>query len=219
MYVCVCAVVANWRKESTEAGVNVLYKHGRKLVGDRTTKSRLSEVRVTESMFADDAALYATSRDSFESATIDFVKTACEWGLTVSIEKTKGMVVGQTLDEHAVSSVQLDGGVINVVDHFTYLGSIISRDGEVTMDVDCRIAKAARAFGCLRRPIFQDKHFFCVHKKTSVPSSCVTSSSLWSRNLDIEGSAREAPKLFPQPLHKNYLRCDEVPTVEGENII
>ena len=159
------AVVANWRKESTEAGVNVLYKHGRKLVGDRTTKSRLSEVRVTESMFADDAALYATSRDRFESATVDFVKTACEWGLTVSIENTKGMVVGQTLDEHAVSSVQLDGGVINVVDHFTYLGSNISRDGEVTMDVDCRIAKASRAFGCLRRPIFQDKHFSVATKR------------------------------------------------------
>ena len=165
-------------------------------------------------------ALYATSRDSFESATVDFVKSACEWGLTVSIEKTKGMVVGQTLDEHAVSLVQLDGGVINVVDHFTYLGSNISRDGEVTMDVGCRIAKAARAFGCLRRPIFQDKHF-SVATKRQVYRAVVLSVLLYGAEtcMDIEGSAREAPKVFPQPLHKNYLRCDEVPTVEGENII
>ena len=42
----------------------MLYKHGRKLVGD-TAKSRLSEMRVTESQFADDVVLYATSWDSF----------------------------------------------------------------------------------------------------------------------------------------------------------
>ena len=39
----------------------VLYKHGRKLVGDRTAKARLSEVKVTEMQFADDAALYTPS--------------------------------------------------------------------------------------------------------------------------------------------------------------
>ena len=37
----------------------MIYKYGRKLVGDRTTKSRLSEMRVTESQFADNVALYA----------------------------------------------------------------------------------------------------------------------------------------------------------------
>ena len=36
------------------------YKFGRKLVGDRTAMSRLKEVRVTETQFADDAALYST---------------------------------------------------------------------------------------------------------------------------------------------------------------
>ena len=52
------AVVANWRDDSPKAGVNVLYKHGRKLAGDRTATARLSEVTVTETQFADDAALY-----------------------------------------------------------------------------------------------------------------------------------------------------------------
>ena len=37
-------------------------KNGRKLVGDRTAKSRLQCTTVTESQFADDVALYATSR-------------------------------------------------------------------------------------------------------------------------------------------------------------
>ena len=37
----ISAVVANWRDESLEAGVNVLYKRGRKLVGDHTAKARI----------------------------------------------------------------------------------------------------------------------------------------------------------------------------------
>ena len=64
------AVVKSWRDDFEEAGVDVLFKHGRKLVGDRTAKSRLSVTRVHESQFADDAALYTTSRaDSCEVCT------------------------------------------------------------------------------------------------------------------------------------------------------
>ena len=43
-----------------------------------------------------------------------------------------------------------------MVQHFSYLGSVVSRDGDVTEDVKCRIAKASRAFGCLRNPIFNN---------------------------------------------------------------
>jgi len=43
--------------------VSVLYKHGRKLVKDRTVKFRLLKVQVTESQFADDLALYAVTRE------------------------------------------------------------------------------------------------------------------------------------------------------------
>ena len=159
------AMVANWRNECAEAGVSVLYKHGRKLVGDRTAKTRLCEMGVSETQFADDAVLYTTSRDSFESTTVGFVKVASEWGLTVSTEKTKGMVAGQISDERNVRPVQVERGSLDVVSHFTYLGANISRDGEVTREIDCRVAKAARAFDCMRRPIFQDRNLSVATKR------------------------------------------------------
>ena len=47
-------------------------------------------MRVSETQFADNAALYyTTSRDSFESTTLGFVKVASEWGLIVSTDKTR----------------------------------------------------------------------------------------------------------------------------------
>ena len=99
------AVVADECNRSSGAGVSVLYKHGRKLVGDCTAKSRLSEMRVTESQFAVNVALYVISRDSFESAAAEFVKMVSEWGLTVSTERTEGMVVGEGLNESDVRPV------------------------------------------------------------------------------------------------------------------
>ena len=87
-------MVANWRAGCSQAGVNVRFNYGRKLVGDRITKSQLDEVCLTESQHADDAAVYATSLDTFELTTRGFVRSASKWGLTVSIGKTKGLVVG-----------------------------------------------------------------------------------------------------------------------------
>jgi len=42
------AMVTRWRSQCEGVGVTVLYKHGRKLVGDRTVKSKLLKVLVTE---------------------------------------------------------------------------------------------------------------------------------------------------------------------------
>ena len=60
--------------------MDVLFKHGRKLVEDHMAKSKLDIVRVTESQFADDVALYAGSRDKMESMALKFVEEASKWG-------------------------------------------------------------------------------------------------------------------------------------------
>ena len=58
------------------------------------------------------------------------------------------------------------GGQIEMVEQFSYLGSVMSRDGDVTEDVKCRIAKASRAFGCLRDPIFNNPILSIPTKRT-----------------------------------------------------
>ena len=66
-------------------------------MGDRTAKSRLREVRVTEFQFADDVAVYAATREMLEEVVGEFVRTAADWGLTVSLEKTKLLTMGKRL--------------------------------------------------------------------------------------------------------------------------
>ena len=61
---------------------------------------------------------------------------AREWGLVVSIEKTIGMAVGEGSGDEDVALVKVEGGgEIEIVYHFAYLCSVMSRDGDVTEDV------------------------------------------------------------------------------------
>ena len=124
------AMVACWRHRCPQAGVEVRYKIRGRLVGDRTAKARLQKVWVTESKFADDVALYATTRVVLEQIAGEFVRTTAEWGLTVSLEKTKLLTMGKQLEPEGSLPVQLDEGEIDTVDNFTYLGSNIRKWGD-----------------------------------------------------------------------------------------
>ena len=90
------------------------------------------------------------------------------------------MYVHEGLDEHNASSVQVEGGSVEVVNHFKYLGSIILRDGEVTVGLDCTIVKAARAFSSLRKSVFQNRKLSIATTKTDLSSSGIVSSIVWS---------------------------------------
>ena len=50
-----------------------------KLVGDHASKSRLLFFNVSESMFADDAALYASSLEGFEAVSFSFIAVTKGW--------------------------------------------------------------------------------------------------------------------------------------------
>ena len=59
--------MSTWRTDCVEVGLNVLSRPERKLVGDKTAKSRLAVVKVIEShgQFADDLVLYASTCESW----------------------------------------------------------------------------------------------------------------------------------------------------------
>ena len=56
------AFVSTWRDDCKDVGIDVLSHPGRRLVDDRTAKSRLNVVRITESQFADDLVLFAPTQ-------------------------------------------------------------------------------------------------------------------------------------------------------------
>ena len=70
--------------------------------------------------------------------------------------KTKGMRINA--EPGFVDCVPVCNQSVEMVKKFPYLGCTISDDGEVDCDVKTRIAKGAKAFGCLKKSIFTSPH-------------------------------------------------------------
>ena len=96
------------------------YNIGQRLVGDRTAKIRFSSANITESQFADDAAIYSVNRSVFEESSKKFVRTPSEWGLSVSTEKTKGLAVDIIRDEDKTTPIQLYSRSIEMAEKFCF---------------------------------------------------------------------------------------------------
>ena len=108
---------------------------------------------ITETQFADDAATFSTSREGCEESAGAFICCAGRWGLTVSIEKTKVMVVNTSGN----ADIRIDNNkVIQAVYCFTYLRSVLHRDDLAVHTIKARISKASRAFGSLRALAFEN---------------------------------------------------------------
>ena len=97
---------------------------------EEQTKSRPLKLTMTESQFVDDVAVYATTTEELEQVGAEFVKTAANWGLTVSLEKTKLLTLGKQLKLEDNLPVSLTRERLPL-EEFTYLGSSITRDAEV----------------------------------------------------------------------------------------
>ena len=115
----------------------------------------MCDVRIHKEEFADDFALLASTREAAGIAVRVYMEVDNSFGLTLSFEKTKFMVVGYGVDEGDTLPLDLPGGSIDWVSEFPYLGSLIAESGRANEEVDRRIASAFRAFGALRRPILR----------------------------------------------------------------
>ena len=113
-----------------------------------------------------------------------FVQVAHQYGLTVSLSKTKGLAVRAVIGRDAVSAVEVEGGELEKVTDFTCLGCSLSNDEEVAGKLGCQIAKASKTFGCLRIPIFLNKTLAIFTKRTAY-SAAVLSILLYSSDIWI----------------------------------
>ena len=76
-----------------------------------------------------------------------FDEIVTEDDLTMSVPKTKLQVAGIGLTVDDLAPVELAVGVVEVVEQFKYLGSLVEvRDGVVS-EVSHKTAQACRAFG------------------------------------------------------------------------
>ena len=105
---------------------------------DERTRKPLS-FEITELLFADDGVIVCCTRQDMEEAAGVFDEVAAEFGLTVSVVKTKLPVAGSESD---LAPLYIHGQLVEQVQCFKYLGSFVDASGSVVLDVQDKIGRA-----------------------------------------------------------------------------
>ena len=162
-------------KDSTE-GINLHTRSDGKLfnLAWLRSKTKVGAVLIREVLFADNAALTTHKEEELQQLISQFSHTCKEFGLTISIRKTE--VMGQ--DVPLPPSITIDNQVLEVADHFTYLGSIISSSLSLDSEIDKCIAKAASVMARLSKRVWSSNQLTS-KTKLLVYQACILSMLLY----------------------------------------
>ena len=86
-----------------------------------------------------------------------FSDAAKNFGLTINLKKTEVLYQPPPRVAYSPPHVSINGTNRNTVEHFTYLGSVISNDATVSKDLDNRLSKASSSFGRRSKRVWQSR--------------------------------------------------------------
>ena len=104
--------------------------------------------------YADDTALIADNPQHLQKI-VDKVKTeSSSAGLDMNVKKTKTMVISRHPEEHKLE-ITVDGVILEMVDIFKYLGTLIKDNGKTNTEIEARTKLAKVQFSAISRTSFQ----------------------------------------------------------------
>ena len=164
--------------------------------------------------FADDLALIAESQHVLQDMTSSLEDTAAKVGLRISSEKTKIMEIGQPAN---TNSIIVNGIPVEKVNKFTYLGSVLTSDGEVETDINTRIGKAGSVFRNLQN-IWKSNTITEKLKikllQTIVLPTCLYASETWKMSV----KSRKKLDAFQQRCLRKILKITYRERITNEEV-
>ena len=120
----------------------------RKTTKDKDTGLRWKLATKLEDLdFADDIALLSPTQQMMQRKTRKLQEQAARAGLRVSNKKSKVM----RINGKSMEPVTVNGQNLDEISKFTYLGGVVTTQGEGGNDITCRIGKARTSFRKLNR--------------------------------------------------------------------
>ena len=134
----------------------------------------VEEVIVRDLLFADDAAIVAHTAEDLQTLLDNISRSCSNFGLTISIAKTKVMVQG--IDD--MPNVKINNNQLEIVPDFTYLGSLLTSNLSLEKEIDRRIGKAYTTFCRLAARVWEN-NVLTTHTKILIYRACVLSTLLY----------------------------------------
>ena len=172
-------ILQQWRQKSGPGGVRIQYSAQLNLrQGKRQQHRDDPSITITETQFADDLGIPATSRTEIVRTLHDLVQRFRAWGLTVSIPKTKLLVTQPPGVEVDRNDIHIGNATVESVTEFKYLGSTITCSNSLDAEIRARIDAARKTFWSLNHSVFQQRGL-TVRTKERVYCAAVLGSLLY----------------------------------------
>lgn len=114
----------------------------------------LRPISIQACAFADDIVLFANSEKNLEKNLKVWKDILASQNLQLNVEKTKVMGISNGT---RVINVRVDGEIIDQVERYKYLGSVINNRGSSEGELKARIQSANRLYAALRRKFLDHK--------------------------------------------------------------
>ena len=137
-------------------------------------RTKVREALIRDMLFADDAAVTTHTQQELQLLMDRFARACKDFGLTISLKKTN--VLGQ--DTPAPPVIIIDNYELDVVHQFTYLGSTITDNLSLDIEIDKRIGKAATTLARLTSRVWTNPKL-TAKTKMAVYNACVLSTLLY----------------------------------------
>lgn len=143
-----------------------------------SARTKLTELLIRDFLFADDCALTAHTLEDLQNIMNRFADAAVKFGLTISLKKTEVLFQPAPGTSHTDPVLKIGDTQLNSVKNFSYLGSIMSHDTSLDMEITNRIAKASAAFGLLSHTLW-NKHGIKLQTKIKVYNAAIVPCLLY----------------------------------------
>ena len=177
LFVSTVITAANANIDRKTDGVTLRYRYDGGIFNLRRFRPRTktSEYSVVELQYADDAALVSHSEEGLQRI-LDAVSAAYnDAGMVINTTKTEVLVQrAGTTEPQRAPRLSASGADLSVVDRFTYLGSVLSDDCTLDIEVDRRIALATTAFGSLSKRVFCNRRLSVRTKILVYKAICIS---------------------------------------------
>jgi len=147
-------------------------------------KTKTKRVLIRELLYADDAALVAHSEMHLQNLCERFAKACSNFIMTINLKKTVVISLGTSIPPR----ILINGSLQNVVDKFSYLGSVVNSSKNLDNEINQCFGNASTNFGRLSSRVWKNHHL-AIKLKIKVHTAYMLSVLLYSSGAHTAAKA------------------------------
>ncbi|XP_026084958.1 uncharacterized protein LOC113060279 [Carassius auratus] len=155
----ILAAILHLTGQELPQGIPILYRTDGRLfnLNRIKAKSKVRNATIIELQYADDNAIASHSPEDLQDILNAFAKAYRALGLVLNIKKTQVLYQPPPNQPSLQPIMKVDNTTLESVDHFPYLGSILSSKADIDCEVNHRLSCASGAYAKLRKRVFDDR--------------------------------------------------------------